>query len=160
MITIIKYLILLLPERRAQWILNLKRNITDYLSEIGAIFRLVIQKGKLRFLLSLSMLIMQWMTKFSILAVLLISLNVDFTWFDMFIKQWLITVSMLVFPTPGAAGGSEAAFLYIFKNEVSGDLANLIVSSWRFFTYYFTLIIAIFTLSFFTKALLSKPKQN
>lgn len=158
--SIIKYLILLLPEKRAKWFFNVKRNLTDYLSEIGAIFKMVIQKGKLRFLLSLNILILQWMTKFSILAVLLISLNVDFMWFDMYIKQWLISVSMLVFPTPGAAGGSEAAFLYIFQNEVTGDLANLIVSTWRFFTYYFTLIIAIFTLTFFTKTLLSKSKTS
>jgi len=94
-------------------------------------------------LLSVLILFFQWFTKFTILAFILHSLNIHFSWFDMYIKQWIVWMSMLVIPTPGSSGGAEAAFLILFKDNLTGDLQNLVVSTWRFFTYYFILILSV-----------------
>ena len=113
------------------------------LREISANFVEVFKRGKLRFVLSLSLLIMQWLSKFSILMVLLTALGVNISYFDILIHQWIIWMSMLFIPTPGASGGAEAAFLLMFKNTLSGEAITLIVSTWRFFTYYFIVILSI-----------------
>lgn len=44
---------------------------------------------------------------------------------------------------PGSSGGAEAAFLILFKDNLTGDIQNLVVSTWRFFTYYFILILSV-----------------
>ena len=94
------------------------------------------------FAVSIIILFYQWFTKFTILAIILISLDIPFTWF------WHVHQTMDYLDGhadnthPGASGGAEAAFLVLFKGSLSGDLPNLIVSTWRFFylLFYFNLI--------------------
>lgn len=111
--------------------------------EIANNFIEVYKRGKLRFILSLSLLILQWISKFSILMVLLVALNIEVSYLNVLINQWIIWMSMLFIPTPGASGGAEAAFLFMFKNKLSGEAITLIISTWRFFTYYFIVILSI-----------------
>ncbi|MBK8701973.1 MAG: flippase-like domain-containing protein [Saprospiraceae bacterium] len=133
-----------------------KQSLKHYFSDIGQTYMDVIKTGKWRLLLSVLILFFQWFTKFTILAIILISLGIEFTWFDMYIKQWIIWMGMLVIPTPGASGGAEAAFLLLFKDSMSGDLPNLIVSTWRFFTYYFVLIISVVLFNLMNRQLMKK----
>jgi glycosyltransferase 2 family protein len=131
------------PDSWSQKIDKMKEGVKHYFSEIGSTYRTLFKEGKLLLFFSLIILFLQWFSKFTILAVILSSLGVKFTFFDIYIKQWIIWMSMLIVPTPGASGGAEASFLLLFKNQLSGDLPNLIVSTWRFFTYYFILILSV-----------------
>jgi hypothetical protein len=151
---LLKYLVSNLPVKWIDFIYKVRQKVKEYLSDIGTTFKSLANEGKLRLALSIIILFFQWITKFSILAVILYSLGINFSWFTMYIKQWLIYVSMLIIPTPGASGGSEAAFLYLFGKDIGGDLSNIIVSTWRFFTYYFILIISVLTLNIFNRELL------
>jgi uncharacterized protein (TIRG00374 family) len=106
-------------------------------------FKLAIQHGKLRMLASISMLFLQWGSKFSVLLVILHAFDVDFDAIQMYVRQWVVYVTMLFIPTPGASGGAEASFLLIFGKSIPPDLSYLIVSVWRLFTYYFVLLAAV-----------------
>lgn len=106
-------------------------------------FSYVFRSGKKQLFISLSILFFQWGAKFTILLVILFALGVDFDLLQIYIRQWFIHITMLLVPTPGASGGAEASFLIIFGKSIPTDLANLIVSIWRFFTYYSILFMAI-----------------
>ncbi|MBK9257518.1 MAG: flippase-like domain-containing protein [Saprospiraceae bacterium] len=111
--------------------------------ELKECFLYVLNAGKLRMLLSITVLFMQWFAKFSILLVILTALHIDFDTLQIYARQWMIWITMLLIPTPGASGGAEASFLLIFGKSIPSEIVNLIVSLWRFFTYYMILLTAV-----------------
>ncbi len=131
-----------LPINTANKIRNARRKVLSYFSDIGVTFVEVLREGKTSLVLSIALLFFQWFTKFSILAVILMALGIDFELSDVYIKQWILIITLLFIPTPGASGGAEAGFLLLFGQSLSGDLANLMVSTWRFFTYYYILMMS------------------
>ncbi len=139
---VLRKVLLLLPITTANKIRNARRRILSYFSDIGEAFVGVINEGKTALLMSVGLLFFQWFTKFSIFAVILMALGIDFELSDVYIKQWLLIITLLFIPTPGASGGAEAGFLLLFGQSLPGDLANLMVSTWRFFTYYYILIMS------------------
>jgi uncharacterized membrane protein YbhN (UPF0104 family) len=64
---------------------------------------------------------------------------------------------MLFIPTPGASGGAEASFLLIFGKSIPSEISFLIVSIWRFFTYYYVLIACVIL---YTTITLTMKKQE
>jgi len=77
-------------------------------------------------------------------------MGVDFKPFQMYLQQWIVYITMMFIPTPGATGGAEASFYLIFDGEIPKKLLTLIVSIWRFFTYYFMLFTAIILVQLFS----------
>jgi len=99
--------------------------------------------------ISFPILILQWMSKFTVLLILLYALNISFKPFDVYLQQWLVYLTMIFVPTPGATGGAEATFFLIFDGEIPKDLLPLIISTWRFFMYYLMLFASVFIIQFF-----------
>lgn len=148
------YLFNRLSIQLAERIRTIGISIRKSLGEMGKAFQLIIQEGKLRFLLSFGILILQWIAKLSVLLVVLSALDLPFDAFQMYIRQWLVYLSMLLVPTPGATGGAEASFYFIFNGLLDKSYLPLVVSIWRFFTYYTVLFLAVFfvqTFQFFGK---------
>lgn len=131
------------PNRIETSLRSLPVKLKDNLNELKGIVSFIFQEGKLTFLASISILFIQWAAKFSVLAVILLALDVDCTWYLIYLKQWLVWLTMIFIPTPGASGGAEASFYLIFGNAIDLDILALVVSVWRFFTYYFVLFSAV-----------------
>ncbi|HMR89049.1 MAG TPA: lysylphosphatidylglycerol synthase transmembrane domain-containing protein [Saprospiraceae bacterium] len=131
-----------LPERLKLLISNAKMKIYSSLKDMRSNFTYVWQYGKLRMVVSFIVLLLQWMAKFSVLIVILHAFEIGFEAIQIYIRQWVIFVTMLFIPTPGASGGAEASFLLIFGKSIPSDIAYLVVSVWRLFTYYFILLMA------------------
>ncbi len=146
----------MLPYRLQLKLRNIYIKISESVSELQSIIKFIFKKGKLTFSLSLLILITQWFSKFSVLLILLLALDIDFTWYLIYIKQWLVWLTMIIVPTPGASGGAEAAFYLIFEDSISNDILNLVTSIWRFFTYYYVLFTALAFFQLFS--LLDKRK--
>lgn len=143
-----------LPQRLKLLINKAKVKLYNSIQGMKSNFTLVWQHGKLRMVFSFAVLLLQWMAKFSVLIVILHAFNIDFEAIQIYIRQWVIFVTMLFIPTPGASGGAEASFLLIFGKSIPSDIAYLVVSVWRLFTYYFILLMAaiLYTLlSFFVE---------
>jgi uncharacterized protein (TIRG00374 family) len=131
------------PDTFKSKIYQLKNKLSEGYSDMKSNFTLAMKHGKLRMMASFIMLLFQWMAKFSVLIIILDAFNVDFDTIQMYVRQWVVYVTMLFIPTPGASGGAEASFLWIFGKSIPSDLSFLIVSVWRLFTYYFILLSAV-----------------
>lgn len=124
------------------------------IKEMQINFQKALAFGKLRMIAGMLILIIQWFAKFSVLAVLLHAFDIDFETIQIYIRQWVVYVTMLFIPTPGASGGAEASFILIFGKSIPSEISFLIVSLWRFFTYYYMLIASVTLysiISFFQK---------
>lgn len=108
-----------------------------------------VRKDGLRYLLvSLVVLFTQWTIRFSVLIILLTALDIDFKPFQVYIQQWIVYLTMVFIPTPGASGGAEATFFLLFEKQLPKDLLPLIISTWRFFMYYLMLFLAVSLVQF------------
>lgn len=144
---------------------KLKHNLDTYSQKLTQSFRdmrhafwTAMSSGKKYFTLSLIILFIQWIIKFSVLGVILISLGFEFEWAQIYIRQWVVYITMLLVPTPGASGGAEASFLLIFGHSLPNDFQYLLVALWRFFTYYLVLIIAV--VSYLALSVANTPSNN
>lgn len=143
-----------LPIKLKQRLYNAKLRFYASIKEMNINFNKAWQHGKLRMLIGITILFMQWAAKFSVLIVILNAFEIDFNSVQIYIRQWVIYVTMLFIPTPGASGGAEASFLLIFGKSIPADISFLIVSIWRFFTYYYVLIASVLlyiSITFFSK---------
>jgi uncharacterized protein (TIRG00374 family) len=111
-------------------------------------FNQVRKNGLGYLLLSLVVLFTQWTIRFSVLLILLTALDIDFEIFQIYIQQWIVYLTMIFIPTPGASGGAEATFYLIFEKSLPKDLLPLITSTWRFFMYYLMLLFAVCIVQF------------
>ena len=116
--------------------------------EMIASFNQVRQNGLRYLLVSLTILFTQWLCRFSVLIILLVALDIDFKAFQVYLQQYIIYLTMMFIPTPGASGGAEATFYLIFEKQIPKDLLPLIMTTWRFFMYYLMLFLAVFLVQF------------
>jgi glycosyltransferase 2 family protein len=105
-------------------------------------FRLIGRDGKAWFALSMTLSAIQWTARYSIVSVLLAFLGAPVRPVLYWVLQWVVFTLATFIPTPGAAGGAEAAFFLIYAPFVPTELIGLAVAGWRFFTFYLLLAIA------------------
>ncbi|MCE7925069.1 MAG: UPF0104 family protein [Haliscomenobacteraceae bacterium CHB4] len=113
------------------------------ISEFRAAVRLIREKGRKPFILSILALSAQWLTRFSILLAVLLALGQADDLLYLFLLQWMVFVAMTLVPTPGATGGAEAAFLLVFGKIIPQSAVGPALAGWRFITYYFMLLVGV-----------------
>ena len=128
---------------------NFKKEILGGWQEMRSTFRQLTKDGWSYMLMSFPILILQWLSKFTVLVILLYALGIAFKPFEIYIQQWIVYLTMIFVPTPGATGGAEATFFLLFEGEIPKDLLPLVVSTWRFFMYYLMLFASVFIIQFF-----------
>ena len=134
--------------------------VRNMFSDISSVYQLIGKKGKRLIVLSLMLTAIHWISRYSILIVLLYGLGFDIHPVKIFFLQWIILVLMLFVPTPGATGGAEASFYFIFRNIIPDSTIGFIMPAWRFLTYYATLGLGtiFFTMLNFIKV--KKPTEE
>jgi uncharacterized protein (TIRG00374 family) len=144
---------------RSRWKNKLDKweaKLNHYFSDIKDAYIAILKEGKMRLLLSIGLLFFQWFSKFTIFILILKSLDIPFDMIQTYIKQWIIFITTLLIPTPGGSGGAEAGFLLMFKDQLGGPLSKVLVTTWRFFSYYFILILSVILFNILNKSLLKK----
>lgn len=124
-------------------------------TDFTTVFKLIGERGRLTFLLSVLATCGQWLSRFAILVVLVLALDIQENLLELFTLQWMVYLSMSLVPTPGATGGAEVIFYYVFKDMLPAGLIGIIVASWRFLTYYFMMLLALLLLQ-----LLNPKRKN
>jgi len=142
-VTALKAINIIPKKHKTNWA-KLKIELKKGWSEMAQSFNQVRKDGLGYFTLSFIILIAQWLSRFSVLAILLYALDIDFRPFQIYIQQWIVYLTMIFIPTPGATGGAEATFFLLFEGEIPKALLPLVVSTWRFFMYYLMLFLAVF----------------
>ena len=67
----------------------------------------------------------------------------QYSYFDILTLQFLLYIAASFTPLPGASGAQEGGFYVFFQNVFPADKLVGALLLWRFFTYYFTLMIGL-----------------
>lgn len=127
---------------RLRWAVALKSHLVTVYCEFIAAFRVVSCGGKLFFTTNVVLAGLQWVMRYSVFTALAYGLNLNPHPVQFFLVQWMIYALMNIVPTPGAIGGAELTFNYLFKNLLPTDLLAISGSAWRFVSTYLQLMVA------------------
>ena len=105
-------------------------------------YRDIVKNGKAVFALTMALTMVQWVCRYSIISLLLLSLGIPPRPF-LFMAFQVIVFALLAFvPTPGGAGGAEALFYVFYQPFLPANTIGLVTAGWRFITFYFLLFVA------------------
>ena len=105
------------------------------------VYRLVVERGKSRFLLTMGITAVQWSCRYSVVSALAAFLGAEVDPVLFFLLQWVVFTVMLFIPTPGASGGAEAAFYLVYSALLPAPIVGLMTAGWRFLTFYLQLAL-------------------
>lgn len=128
--------------KRISFLHNFLTKLEKLIFDMEQVFQVIAHKGKRFFALSLVFTSIQWLSRYSIIFLLLRGLGYHYNPFELFLLQVIVYVMMSFIPTPGSAIGAEASFYYIFQSVIPGDLIGFITTGWRLLTYYFPISVA------------------
>jgi uncharacterized protein (TIRG00374 family) len=119
-----------------------RRSLRGTWVDAREVYRLIRTNGKARFALSLSLTGIQWISRYSIITVLIAFLGAPVQPVLFWVLQWVVFTIAAFIPTPGAAGAAEAAFFLVYSPFVPAEIIGLATAGWRFFTFYLLLALA------------------
>ena len=128
--------------RSRRMVSSFRRSARSTWTDAKQVFRLIRRNGKKRFALSLTLTGIQWIARYSIITVLLAFLGIPIQPVLFFVLQWVVFTLASFVPTPGGAGGAEAAFYVLYSPFVPPNALSLVTAAWRFFTFYLLLALA------------------
>lgn len=103
--------------------------------------------------------VVAWFALFSVLPLVLLGFGILGNLGQLIFRIFLLFAVAPVSPTPGGSGVVEAALTGLLRGLVPLDIIGLIVLTWRFLTYYLTLLTgAVIVLRFVSKS--SPPKSQ
>jgi uncharacterized protein (TIRG00374 family) len=108
-----------------------------------ASYALVGKRGKLRFLLALSLTTAQWVCRGSVATAIAFGLGHPVDPVLFMLLQWVVWMTMVFVPTPGAAIGAEASFAAVMSGFVPRGILGLLGASWRFLSFYLVLLVGL-----------------
>lgn len=115
---------------------RLRRRLRRIWRDACAAFRLVARRGKARFALTMALTAIQWTARYSVILALLAFLGAPIDPLLFWVLQWVVFTLMSFMPTPGAAGGAEAAFSLIYGALLPAGMLGIATAGWRFLTFY------------------------
>ncbi len=106
-----------------------------------------------------------WTARYLVLNCLIVAINPleDFTWMEqinIFAKQLIMWVILLISPTPGASGVAEITFPAFFGEFIPLNLQGTTALAWRMISYYPYLLIGLFVLPIWLRKLVKRRKKN
>jgi glycosyltransferase 2 family protein len=129
-------------DRSVKFLARTRRKLRTTWRDAREVFRLVSGGGKWRFALSFTLTTIQWIARYSVVTALVAFLGAPVQPVLFWLLQWVVFTLMTFIPTPGAAGGAEASFFFIYSAFVPSGVIGLATAGWRFLTFYLQLGLA------------------
>lgn len=129
-------------DRSIRFVARSRRRLRRMWRDAREVFQLIVDRGKLWFLLSLTITAVQWIARYSVISALIAFLGVPVQPVLFWLLQWVVFTVMSFVPTPGAAGGAEAAFFLIYGALLPEEIIGIATGGWRFLTFYLQLGLA------------------
>jgi hypothetical protein len=107
-----------------EWFAALRR-------DMGADWHRVRHGGKHILALSMTMALVQWLTRFSTATMVIYAFGLTIDPLLSWLLLWLVMAVGSMVPTPGGAGGAEGAFLLIFSGFVASGYLVPVMVLWR-----------------------------
>lgn len=127
---------------------KIKSQIRHAWTDFSSAGKIILKSGKLRFLLTAAMMYIEWTCRFAIPIALVYALGISADPFQLFFLHWIVWLTMLITPTPGATGGAEAVFYFLFIPFIPDSLIGILITGWRFVSYYFMMLVGAIILQF------------
>jgi glycosyltransferase 2 family protein len=121
---------------------RLRRHLRSGWGEARGVIWLILQRGKLRFALTLLLTAAHWIGRYSVIMALALFLGVPFDPVLFWLLQWIVFTIMTFVPTPGAAGGAEVAFTAVYATLLPAGVIGIATAAWRLFTFYVPVALA------------------
>lgn len=121
---------------------RLRRKLRTTWHDAREVFRVILRRGKLLFLLALGLTAVHWIARYSVVTAIIAYLGAPVQPVLFWLLQWVVFTFMSFVPTPGGAGGAEAAFYFIYSAFVPEEIIGLATAGWRFLTFYLQLGLA------------------
>ncbi|TRD10496.1 flippase-like domain-containing protein [Erythrobacter insulae] len=131
--------------RVREWTARLINRIKSHVAQIARDWASVFRQGKWLALINLGFSALQWLVRFSIAGLILLAFGVEWQPALFWLLQWLVQTISSIVPTPGGAGGAEAAFLLLFAPFVAIGVVVPAMSTWRLMHFYLPLVGAALT---------------
>jgi uncharacterized protein (TIRG00374 family) len=129
--------------RRALWrVGRSRRRLRRTWHDAREVFRLIADHGRKRFAISMGLTAIQWISRYSVISALAAFLGASVDPVLFWVFQWVVFTLMAFIPTPGAAGGAEAVFYFIYSAFLPDRVIGLATAGWRFLTFYLQLGLA------------------
>lgn len=142
-------LLLLLYGKRRERFRSFAKKIRFYVLTFLDTFRQIGRDGKRVLALTLLLTAVQWVSRYSIISLLLAGLGIPVRPVLFTALQILVFALTALVPTPGGAGGAEIFFSLLYHPFLPSPMAGLVTTGWRFFTFYLhTLLAALLSLAF------------
>lgn len=126
--------------RRAQgWATEAIRRARAFLAQVVGDWAAVWRRGKASALANLALALLQWTVRFSIAGLVLAAFGVEWQPALYWLAQYLVQAVSSIVPTPGGAGGAEAAFLLVFAPFVPVEALLPAMSAWRLLHFFLPL---------------------
>jgi glycosyltransferase 2 family protein len=129
-------------QRSVQWLARTRRKLRGTWRDASEVFVLIRRNGKSRFALSMGLTGIGWIARYSVVSALVAFLGAPVQPVLYWLFQWVVFTLMTFIPTPGAAGGAEAVFFFIYSPFLPEEVVGLATAGWRFLTFYFLLGVA------------------
>lgn len=105
-------------------------------------WRTIFFNGKSVFALTFALTAVQWICRYSIISLMLMSLGLPAQPVLFMALQVLVFALMSFIPTPGGAGGAEGVFYVFYRPFLAADSIGAVTIGWRFLTFYLLLLLA------------------
>lgn len=116
--------------------------LKDSMHDFKASYALVAKEGKGYFIGITLLNIVKWILIHLILVFLLMGLNLNTDYWEVFFSEWLVFTGMTATPLPGGSGGAETIFYFVYKPIIPATYIGVTILAWRFFTDYAKLILS------------------
>lgn len=115
-------------------IARIERFRLDFFSAAG----FVLHKGKGAFAACVLVAGIGWCGRYGAISALVFGLGYPVDPVLFFLLQWVVFTTMTMIPTPGAIGGAEISFAFIYNGLIPSAIIPIATSAWRFVTFYLT----------------------
>ena len=122
------------------------------------VLALVVRRGKLRALVSLTLTAVQWIARYSVATAVLAAFGVGADPVLQILLQWAVFTAGTFVPTPGGAGAVEGAFAALYAPFVPGALLGAVTAAWRCVLFYLVVALDVAVLAGFVLA--RRPRRS
>lgn len=124
------------------WLRAFVRVVRSNSSLVASDWAAVARRGRGVALINLGLALVQWCVRFSIAGLVLAAFGTIWIPELYWLLQYGVQSISSIVPTPGGAGGAEAAFLVVFAPFVDGEVLLPAMSAWRLVFFYTPLVAA------------------
>jgi len=114
--------------------------ISNYKQDLKSAFVYMFKNKKGLFFFNVFLAGIGWISRYSIVALLIAAFGFHINPMLAFVLQWLVFSAASMIPTPGGVVAAEFSFAVIFNSFVPSSAMPILVGIWRFITFYLIVI--------------------